>query len=83
MFYSGAMTTWQKSAYSLFPAGNEKKEVNMGTQETKQEISHLKKELRVKSQAHQFRILKLVFVALIAALVAGYMTGHIQVSLPW
>lgn len=67
----------------MFPAGNEKKEVNMGTQETKQEISHLKKELRTKSQSHQFRILKLVFVALIAALVAAYWFDYIQVKLPW
>lgn len=77
------MTAWQKSVYSLFPAGNKKREVNMGTQETKQEIAHLKKELRAKNQAQHYRLLKLVFLALIAVLAAAYWFGHIQVTLPW
>jgi Zn-dependent peptidase ImmA (M78 family) len=67
----------------MFPAGNEKREVNMSTQETKQEIAHLKKELKASSQASHYRLLKLAFVVVIAALVAAYMTGHIQVNLPW
>jgi len=78
------MTAWQhQHIHYMFPAGNEKKEVNMGTQETKQEIAHLKKELKSKSQAHHYRLLKLAFVVLIAALVAAYMTGKLQVQLPW
>jgi hypothetical protein len=50
----------------------------MGTKETQQEIQQLKKELKATHKANDSRLLKLAFVLVVLAVIAGILQGKIQ-----
>jgi hypothetical protein len=50
----------------------------MGTKQTQQEIQQLKKELKATNKANDSRLLKLAFVLVVVAVIAGILNGRIQ-----
>ena len=50
----------------------------MGTKQTKQEIQQLKRQLKATNKANDFRLLKMAFVLVLLAVLAGLVHGRIQ-----
>jgi len=50
----------------------------MNIKQTKQEIKQLKQQIKAAKRTRNARLIKLVFVAVVVALIAAYMTGRIQ-----